>query len=435
MFALVDCNNFYASCERLFNPSLQDRPVVVLSNNDGCVIARSNEAKALGIKMGTPAFEIEHVLKQHHIAVFSSNYTLYGSLSNRVMSVLHGLCPSVEVYSIDEAFLGLHQMYQLNYQDFAAQVKSAVWQAGIPVSVGIAPTKTLAKMANRHSKKTKGGTGIFVMDTHEKIVEVLSNTAVEDIWGVGQQYAKLLQSHGFRTAADVCNAPGDWMRKHMTVVGQRLWNELRGVPCVELEEEIADKKNICVSRSFGQLLNQREDVEQALANYIATAARKLRNQGSCCQLMQVFLHTNNFRTQDRQYYRSINVQLPVATSSTAELLHYGTWALERIWRNGFNFKKVGVILMQLVPCDQMQLGVFDTVDRPKGDRVMKALDDINRSFGGKEMVKFAIQGYGRKWKLRQEKLSPCYTTRINQVLTINVNGHCFDRGNESSSPV
>ncbi|WP_343306721.1 Y-family DNA polymerase [Chitinophaga niabensis] len=420
MIALVDCNNFYVSCERLFQPSLQGRPVVVLSNNDGCVIARSDEAKEIGIEMGAPAFFMEEMLSSHNVAVFSSNYALYGSLSGRVMQVLQTYCGTVETYSIDEAFLFLGDMPNIDVERYAADIKSAIKAVGIPVTIGIAPSKTLAKMANRYAKKMKKHIGTHILDSTEKIQEVLQYTEVGDIWGVGPQYAQLLKRNGFRTALDLSLAPEEWVRKNMTVVGQRTYNELKGIPCIEFEQEPPAKQNICVARSFGQLLSEKKEVTEALANYTATAAKKLREQGSCCRMINVFIQTNNFRPQDLQYYKSINIQLPVATSATSELLHYARTGLDHIWRDGYNFKKVGVLLLDLIPANSAQRGLFDEVDRPRNDRLMKAMDAINRSCGAKELVKFAVQGYGRKWKLRQEKLSQCYTTRLDQVLTINI---------------
>lgn len=420
MITLVDCNNFYASCERLFKPSLQHRAIVVLSNNDGCVIARSDEAKALGIEMGAPAFLMEEMLNRNEVAVFSSNYTLYGSLSDRVMRTLALYCPTVEIYSIDEAFLYLGDMIGLDLESYGQEIRQAVLNVGIPVTVGIAPSKTLAKMANRYAKKTKKDVGVHVLDTADKINTVLAHTEVGDIWGVGPAYAKFLNRHGFKTALDLSRAPSEWVRKNMTVVGQRLLNELQGIPCIAFEEETPAKKNICIARSFGQLLSRKEDVAEALANYTATAARKLRTQDSCTRAITVFLQTNSFRTQDKQYFRSITLQLPVATNSTPELLAYAGQALNRIWREGYNFKKVGVLLLDLVPAGQIQYGMFDQVDRPRSARLMKTVDAINRAFGGKDLLRFAGQGYARRWKLRQERLSPCYTTRLSDILTINI---------------
>ena len=419
MIALVDCNNFYVSCERLFQPHLQGRPVVVLSNNDGCVIARSDEAKAIGIEMGAPAFKMEQFLTKHNVAVCSRNYTLYGSLSDRVMAVLRQRCDTVEVYSIDEAFLFLGNMPKIALETYAAELRLAVAAVGIPVSIGVAPSKTLAKMANRFAKREKKEIGIHILDSHEKVREVLLSTEVGNIWGVGPQYAALLRRHGFNTAADVCNAPGEWMRKNMTVVGQRLWNELRGIPCIEMETEMADRKKICVARSFGQLLSQKADVSEALANYTVIAARKLRLQASCTAMMQVFIQTNNFRQQDDQYSGSITIQLPVATSSTLELIRHAVTALNKIWRDGHNYKKVGVIFMDLMPAATLQAGLFDEVDRKKESRLMSTMDAINKAFGNTELIKFAAQGHCKKWKLRQEKLSPCFTTRLSDILIIN----------------
>jgi len=420
MIALVDCNNFYASCERLFRPELKGKAVVVLSNNDGCVIARSDEAKEIGIKMGAPAFLMEEMLTTHGVSVFSSNYTLYGSLSDRVMATLNTCCGTVEQYSIDEAFLFLGDMPFVNLEDYASDIRTKVGAVGIPVTVGIASTKTLAKMANRFAKKTKKQEGVHILDSSEKIDEVLRSTEVGDIWGVGKQYATLLLAQGFHTAYDLSQAPEAWVRKEMSVVGQRLWNELHGMPCIEMEEDTPAKKNICVARSFGQLLSKEGDVAEALSNYTAIAARKLRKQNSCTRVLQVFLQTNVFRQQDKQYYRSVTVQLPVACNSTKELILYANIGLERIWQNGYNFKKVGILMLDLIPSDQIQYGMFDDVDRTKNDRLSKVMDDINKHWGGKELVKFAIQGYGRKWKLRQEKLSPCYTTRLSEILTIKI---------------
>lgn len=420
MIALVDCNNFYASCERLFQPGLTGRPVVVLSNNDGCVIARSDEAKALGIEMGAPAFLMEEMLSNHGVAVFSSNYTLYGSISDRVMKTLQMHCHTVEVYSIDEAFLYLYDMPRINHEMYAIKLRAAVKATGIPVSIGIAPTKTLAKLANRFAKQYRKAVGVHVLDSPDKINEVLSCSAIDDIWGVGPQYTKMLQRHGFKTALDLVHAPEEWIRKNMTVVGQRMLNELKGIPCIGMETEEAPRKNITVARSFGELLSDKKDIAEALANYTAIAARKLRKQQSCARVINVFLQTNNFRQKDPQYYRSINLQLPVPTNSTAELLQYATKALDLIYRPHYNFKKVGVIFMDLAPANQVQSGLFDQTDRPKDQRLMTAVDAINRSWGGKELVKFGRQSGNHRWKLRQEKLSPCYTTRLQDVLTINI---------------
>lgn len=421
MIAIVDCNNFYASCERLFSPQIKTRPVVVLSNNDGCVVARSEEAKALGIKMGEAAFAIEDMLVKNNVAVFSSNYTLYGSISNRVMSMLARYSPHMEIYSIDEAFLdfsGMKDLFQIG-----ANIKETIIQhVGIPVSVGIAPSKTLAKLANRFTKKHSRDIGVHVLDSPEKTLAALAATPVEDIWGVGAQYAALLHKHNMHTALDFSRASDDWVRKEMSVVGLRMLHELRGIPSIEMQEAPPPKKGICVSRSFGKLLTEKDDIREALASYMAICGEKLRRQKSCAKLITLFLHTNNFRTQDKQYYRSINVQLPTATNSTKELIHHAMMGLDRIFKPGFNFKKVGVLAQDLVPEDQVQQNLFSEADLERDARLMKALDSINQHFSNKQMVRFAIQGNGRKWKLRQEKLSACFTTRVHESLKAKV-GH------------
>lgn len=420
MIAIVDCNNFYASCERLFQPHLQGKPVVVLSNNDGCVIARSDEAKALGIVMGTPAFMAEQMMIEKGVAVFSSNYSLYGSLSDRVMRTMAQFTASMEIYSIDEAFLFLGDLYDVDLLQHCIHLRNKVkTDVGIPVSVGVAPTKTLAKMANRFAKKHKKEIGVHVLDEQWKIDEVLKATKVEDIWGVGRQYAMFLIKHGFHTAYELSQAPDEWIRKNMTVVGQRLLNELRGIPCIEFELEPPGKKGICTSRSFGRVVTSKREVAEALTSYTAVAAEKLRRQNSCTKVINVFVQTNMHRAQDEQYFRSLNVTLPVATSSTRELIQYALKGLDIIFKEGYNYAKCGIMLMELTSDDNVQAGLFDTTDREKEKKLMLAMDKINNSFG-KQLVRFAVQGYGRKWKLRAEKLSPRYTTRLSDILTIRI---------------
>jgi DNA polymerase V len=419
MFALVDCNNFYASVEKLFNPSLRDKPVVVLSNNDGCVIARSDEAKALGIEMGTPAFMRQDFFEKNNVQVFSSNYTLYGSISNRVMQILTSFTPAIELYSIDEAFLDFTGLKYMNIERVGKRIRSAVKRdIGLPVTVGIAPTKTLAKMANRFAKKTKKEICVHVLDSQEKIEEVLKCTEVGDIWGIGAQYKKLLIKNGFKTAFDLSKAPEEWVRKNMSVVRQRMLNELKGIPCVELEEVAPAKKMICVARGFGKLLSTRKEVQEALSNYVSRVGEKLRKDKLCTNIIHVFIQTNAHRSQDKQYFASINVELPVATNCTNELLCHSNQALERIFREGYNYNKTGCIAQELIPEDKVQYGMFDNVNRDRDKTMMNALDKINGSLGS-NVVRFASQGYSKKWKLRQMRLSPFYTTRIEDVLIIN----------------
>jgi len=419
MVALVDCNNFYASAERLFCPGIRTSPVVVLSNNDGCVIARSEEAKALGITMGAPAFLMEKELLANNVQVFSSNYTLYGSISDRVHATISRFVRDMEKYSIDESFVDLDGFYDLNIYRYCKLIRATVLRnVGIPVSIGIAPTRTLAKMANRYAKKERRQIGVHILDTQQKIDAVLKYTKVEDVWGIGRQFASLLNSHGVVTAWDLVRMPEPWIRKHLSIVGLRLVTELKGVACAELETEPAIRKNIGIAKSFGTLLSRREDIGQALANYVTAAAEKLRAQNSCCSRMQVFLQTNGFRTQDKQYYRSITINLPVATNFTPELLKYADIALSRIFKGGYNFKKVGVMMEQLVPESQVQLGLYDQKDRDRHQKLMTAIDSINKIFNGKELVKYGRQGSGRRYSLRRQRLSPCYTTRLTEVLVV-----------------
>lgn len=418
MIALVDCNNFYASCERVFSPSLKNKPVVVLSNNDGCVIARSNEAKELGVEMGTPAFMLSDKFEKEIIHVFSSNYTLYGSLSNRVMKTLSSFTPDIEVYSIDEAFLDFSGMVDKNLFNYGVQIKKTVQQyVGIPVSIGIAPTKTLAKMANRFVKKKCKNIGVYLVESSTEIAELLAATEIGDVWGIGSQHRRKLLLNGIRTAADFVQMNPEWVRKNLTVVGQRLLNELKGVPSITWETAPPPKKVICTSRSFGQLLCNKEDIANAVANYANKCAVKLRKQMSCASIVNVFIQTNTHRTQDKQYYRSINIQLPVASNSSNEIICYALKGLSKIYRSGYNYKKAGVIVMDIIPEKQVQFGLFDNFNRSRDKKLMESFDEINTTYGT-DLVRFAVQGYNKRWKLKQERLSPCYTTRLKDVYVI-----------------
>jgi len=420
MIALVDCNNFYASCERLFQPHLQNRPVVVLSNNDGCVIARSDEAKVLGIEMGAPSFLIEPTLQQHDVSVFSSNYTLYGDLSDRVMNTVSRFADQMEVYSIDEAFLNLTSFRYNNLTEYGIAIKNTVTQnTGIPVSIGIAPSKTLAKIANRLIKKRNKHLGVYCLDTMEKMQYALQNTEVKDIWGIGSQYAKLLTRNGFVTAWDITRAPEEWIRKNMSVTGQRMYQELKGISCIAFEDMPPKKKMVCVARGFGKVLNEKNEVMEALANFTAMVAAKLRSEQQAATAIQIFLQTNAHRSGDKQYFRSLTIQLPVATNSTRELISHAQQGFETIYRPGYNYSKTGCTAMDLVPADELQYNIFDKENRERDSKLMKVVDMVNKSFG-KNAVRFALQGFGTRWKLRQLKLSPCYTTRIEDILTIRI---------------
>lgn len=418
MIALVDCNNFYASCERLFRPELNGKPVVVLSNNDGCVIARSNEAKAIGIKMGAPAFMMEEMLTKNEVTVFSSNYTLYGSLSNRVMNVLREHVQNVEVYSIDEAFLDLSGLHNVDLFDLGLMLREKITNdVGIPVSIGIAPTKTLAKMANRFAKKERKQFGVYVADSDWKIQQILQYTDIEDVWGIGRQHTIRLKEIGVSKASDFINLNEQWVRKNMTVVGQRMLNELRGISSIEWEMMPPPKKGICTAKSFGKLLSEKEPIAGALSDYAANCTKKLRQQKCCAGIVHVFIQTNNHRTQDKQYFRSITLNLEMPSNYTPDIIKAALKGLDIIYRPGYNFKKVGVMLFDIVPESQIQLGIFQNKPNELSWQLMKTLDNINIKFG-KDILKYAAQGYKKIWRIRQQKLSPCYTTDINQILKI-----------------
>src|SRR3954451_2754386 len=371
MFGLVDVNNFYCSCERVFNPALDNKPVVVLSNNDGCAIARSEEAKLLGIEMGAPAHMIQELIDKHEVEVFSSNYTLYGDMSDRVMKTLASFVYRMEIYSIDEAFLDMSAMPYTDLFEMGISIKHTIKKhLGLPVCVGVAKTKTLAKMANRFAKKQHREIGVHWANSQDRINEMLAFTEVGDISGIGKQYAGFLLQHGFKTGLEVANTPERWIKKHLTVVGQRLWNELRGVPSFAWEYEPKPKKNICSSRSFGSLLTDKKIIREAVCNYTAVCGAKLREQKSCAAEISVFVETNPHRTEEPYYYHSIPIDMEVATNNTSELIKYATRGFDIIFQEGYRYMKAGVIVSKLVPEDTVQGGLFTAKASPKHKAVM-----------------------------------------------------------------
>jgi DNA polymerase V len=418
MYALVDCNNFYVSCERVFQPRYEGLPVVVLSNNDGCAIARSEEAKAVGIEMAVPIHYTGELLKQHNVKLFSSNYTLYGDMSRRVYEVLSHFSALIEHYSIDESFLFLGDMPFHSLERIAVTLRRRVRQwTGIPVSVGLAPTKTLAKLANRYAKKIHREVGVYSLDSKEKTEAVLKWCEIGDVWGIGPQYARKLRSMGIDTAYQFTLLQEEWVRKNMTVVGQRMFNELRGIPSIRFEEVAPPKKGICTSKSFGALITDKQDIKKAVANHAARCAEKLRRQQSCTSVVQVFLETNQFRKEDRQYHKQLTMQLPVATNSTNLLICYASQAIDMLYKTGYNFHKVGVYVTGIVPQTGVQSAIYSVENKTRNKAVMKALDGINGCMG-RDKVRFAVQGYSEKWKLRMDHLSKCYTTRLDHVIRI-----------------
>lgn len=419
MYAMADCNAFYCSCEQLFDPLLAKRPVIVLSNNDGCAVARTDEAKSLGIEMGTPEFMIYEKIKTHKIAVFSSNYTLYQDMSERVMQTMASFVPGLEIYSIDEAFLDMHDMPFQDLIQLAMNIRKTVMKnIGIPVCVGIAPTKTLAKMANRYAKKKHQDAGVFFAANPALVHEMLRSTEVGEIWGIGKQHSGFLKRNGFHNAADLIKAPDAWILKNLTVVGMRLVNELRGIPSIEWEFVPQKKKNICTSRSFGNLIEDEKIIREAVANHAASCARKLREQKTAAQKVHVLLQTNPHRTQDKQFSRSITIELQLACNDNASIIKSALKGMDLIFHPGYKYKKCGVTVMELVSEENIQSALFETGDRTRMQLLMKTIDDINR-MKGKETVRMGVQVGEKKYRLRANHLSRHYTTNINELPEIN----------------
>jgi len=420
MYALVDCNNFFASCERVFNPTLNGKPVVVLSNNDGCVVARSSEAKALGIPMGEPAYKLRRFAESGQVLLFSSNYTLYGDMSRRVMQTLSQFTPSLEIYSIDEAFISLEGLCHYSLQEYGREIARTVHRAtGIPVSVGIAPSKTLAKLAAHFAKKYPAYRGVCVIDSEARRIKALGLTPVSEVWGIGRRYSRALESRNILTALQLAETDETILRKILTVQGTRIQAELRGIPCIALEEHPAGKQQICTSRSFGTLLSDYEPVSEAVAHFAASCAEKLRKQHSLAASVIVFLCTNRFRTQDAQYNAGTLVSLSIPSSASNEIVGAALKGLSKIYRTGFSFKKAGVILSDILPDTPAQGDLFDTVNREKQKKLMQTVDDINAEYG-RNTLRLGTQGFGHSWHMKNEHCSPAYTTRLSDIITVKV---------------
>ena len=420
MYALIDCNNFYASCERVFNPALNGKPIVVLSNNDGCVIARSNEAKELGIDMGGAFFMIEEELKKHKVFVFSSNYTLYGDMSQRVMSTLSEFSPEIEIYSIDESFLdfdGFELLEDLNI--IGANIKKTVFRnTGIPVCVGFAPTKTLSKLANRLAKKNKSFNGVCVLDSADKIDQALKLTTIDNVWGIGRQYAQLLMDNNIQTAYDFTQLPQDWVKGHMSIVGLRIQKELKGERCIRLELTTAAKQNICTSRSFGRYLTDKSIIAEAMSNFASRCAMKLRKDNTVCSVIQILLYTNRHKKDQPQYFVNKVITLPVPTNNSTEIISYALKALDLVLKDGYRYMKCGVIVSGIVPENRVQQNLFDVVNRTKLTKVSTLMDSINKRFGS-DTLKIGALGVKKQWNLKSEKLSRYYSTRWDDLIIIN----------------
>ena len=416
IFALVDCNNFYASCERVFSPKLEGRPVVVLSNNDGCVVARSNEAKALGIGMGVPAFEIEEIIRKNGVEVFSSNYALYADMSSRVMETLSAFTPDMEVYSIDEAFLNLAGFNCSPSTSLRTDYGRKIWRTvkqwtGMPVTVGMARTKTLAKIANRVAKKSAKANGVLDLTDSPYLDRVLAETPVEKVWTVGIRTALKLKGAGIKTALALRDADIGWVRQKFGVVGVRTVYELRGISCYSLEQNPPIKKSIAVSRMFGKPVESIEELKEAIASYASRAGRKLRGQGLAAGVMTVYVTTSRFI--ENRYFNSHTVEFAVATSDTIELIRNACRCIDRLYRKGCAFKKCGIIFNALVPENQAQKALFDNVDRLKSQRLMRVIDSINTRLNSP--LQWAAEGLAQSWKVKFKRRSCRYTTRWDEL--------------------
>ena len=413
--ALVDCNNFYASCERLFQPQLRNRPVVVLSNNDGCVIARSNEAKALGIEMGAPWHLNKAKFAKHNVIVRSSNYTLYGDLSARVMTVLRTFTPDLEVYSIDEAFLSLEGLEE-RLEPHCRELRATVLQwTGIPVSVGIAPTKTLAKAANRIAKKT--GAGVWSVMTERDQSEVLAKLALTDLWGIAKRMAVRLEQLGIDTPIKLRDAEPSLMRERLGVVMERMALELRGIPCQAMALTTPANKTIIASRSFGRVVTTRCELEQAVSSHVERAAEKLRRQKLAASVLTVFVMTNPFKPLEPQHSASHAVRLPVATADTARLLRAARYGVGKVWRDSYRYKKAGVMMLELTSAEFVQGDLWSAPDCARRTALMRAVDGINADHG-RGTVRFAASGVQQGWELRCERRSARYTTEWDELLQV-----------------
>ncbi|AYO01033.1 translesion error-prone DNA polymerase V subunit UmuC [Pseudomonas sp. LTGT-11-2Z] len=414
VFALIDCNSFYASCERVFRPDLAKTPIVVLSNNDGCVIARSYDAKPF-VKMGEPYFQCKDTLQRHGIVAFSSNYALYGDMSERVMSLIESMVPAAEVYSIDECFADLTGV-QGNLTEFGRQVRAKVLKCtGIPVGVGIARTKTLAKLANHTAKRLQAQTGgvVDICDPFKRDW-VLRNTEVKEVWGIGRRMTAHLESMRIRTAMDLSKTDPWTLRQKFSVVVEKTARELAGTPCLELEEAVPPKQEICCSRMFGKRLTELAPIKQAVASYAGRAAEKLRGQGSVCKRMRVSIRTGMFNPDEAKYAKGVLVELPYPTNDTLLLTRAATEAVEQVYRSGYRYSKAEVLLMDLRQPGEFTDDLFAVTQPVACDRLMSVLDEINGKYGRGTMRTGSVP-QTPDWGMRREMMSRSYTTRIDQL--------------------
>lgn len=419
MLAIIDCNNCYASCEEIFEPKLKGKPIIVLTNNDGQAIAKNQLAKSLEIDYAVPFHQLKPTLDKFGVVALSSNYTLYGDISARIMRMLHSFNPDMEVYSIDEAFLNFDSFKHFDIVKYAKEIRSAVLQGiGMPVSIGLANTKTLCKVANRYVKKHYREVGVFAIDTEEKRLALLKLTPINDIWGVGSQLTKKLNKLGISTAYDLSLVKPDWARRNLTIVGERMIRELNGQRCIDLEYIPKRKDIIASQKSFGKYTDNYNYMQQALATYTSRCAEKLRKQNSVCGQIQVIVQTNAWNHKEKQYFNSITCKLDIPTSHTPTIIKFAIKGLKAIYKAGFVYKRVGIMLMDLRDKSDGTQNLFVHEDRPKNDQLMKLVDKLNK-LNGTKTLRYGTMGYkSEEWKMKQNHLTRCYTTRLTDLIKI-----------------
>ncbi len=417
MYALVDCNNFYTSCERVFNPSLRNKPIAILSNNDGCIISRSDEAKVIGLPMGAPIFKWEGFCKVNKIELFSSNYPLYGDMSNRVMRILEQFTPDVEVYSIDEAFLEFKGFENYNFDDYGNQMRQRILKwTGIPTSVGIAPTKALSKVANKIARKFPEQTkGVYVIDSEEKRIKALKWIKIEDVWGIGRGLQKRLKAKNCKTAFDFVQLPDTWVLKNFSITEWKLKKDLEGIPTLKLDE-VKNKHAIATTRSFEYTFSDIDNIKERISTFATSCAEKLRKQQSSCHMIVVMLSSDRHKKELEQHKASTMVSLPYPTNSSLIISNCAVKAVTSIFKSGIRYKRAGVIVTGIVPTNNHQLDLFQHED-PKHQPLMHAIDSMNKKYRDYK-IKLGNQDLKRTWKMRQERLSPRYTTDINDIITV-----------------
>jgi len=418
VIALVDCNSFFCSCEQVFNPKSRNKPVIVLSNNDGCAVSRTDQAKALGIEMGIPYFKIRELCEKHGVFVFSSNYVLYGDMSNRVMETLSEFAPEMEVYSIDEAFLSFTGMEHVDLVEYGKKIVKTVYKhTGIPVSLGLGPTKVLAKAANKLAKKRKSETGgVFDLRSIDNQERYLKDFPVRDLWGIGKQSELKLKMYNIKSAWQLRNADLDMVQKLLSVNGKRIVLELNGESCIELEDQSEEKKQIISSRSFGQPIIKIADIKEALANHVTSAFERLRCQNSVVRSISIFVQTNPFK-QLPQYFKSTTANLASGISATNGGIEIANCLLEDIFRDGYEYKKVGVMLNDIVPASEVQLDLFGKNEKKRDKSLMEVIDAINEK-EGRGTVKFAACGIDKSWKMLSEMKSKAVTSRWEELVRV-----------------